>query len=71
MANDIYNRSLTGAQFRPLCGGNQQQDGMESCVEVAEVPGEPDLIAVRDGKHPEREPLRFTRSDLAAAGLQV
>ncbi|MFI6705392.1 DUF397 domain-containing protein [Nonomuraea sp. NPDC050478] len=71
MANDIYSHSLAGAQFRPLRDGNQDEGETESCVEVAEVPGVPDLFAVRDGKHPEREPLRFTRAALAAARLQI
>ncbi len=32
---DLYARDLGPPAFRRLCGGNQQEEEMESCVEIA------------------------------------
>ncbi|WP_156080995.1 hypothetical protein [Microbispora rosea] len=45
---DLYDRDLAGARFRRLCGGNQQEQDMESCVELAPIPDEADAFALRD-----------------------
>ncbi|MEU7886364.1 DUF397 domain-containing protein [Microbispora bryophytorum] len=66
---DLYDRDLAGARFRRLCGGNQQEEGMESCVEPAPIPGEADAFALRDSKNPDAGTLRFTGAELHAAGL--
>jgi len=66
---DLYAVDLTGARFRRLCGGNQQEDEMESCVELAAIPGEADAFALRDSKNPDAGILRFTGAELRAAGI--
>ncbi|WP_235558308.1 DUF397 domain-containing protein [Sphaerimonospora mesophila] len=67
--NDLYDRDLAGARFRRLCGGNQQEEEMESCVEVAPIPGAADAYALRDSKNPTAGTLRFTGAELRAAGI--
>ncbi|MEU7916570.1 DUF397 domain-containing protein [Microbispora bryophytorum] len=42
---------------------------MESCVELAPIPGEADAFALRDSKNPDAGTLRFTDAELRAAGL--
>ncbi len=66
---DLYDRDLAGLRFRRLCGGNQQEEDMESCVELAPIPGEGDAFALRDSKNPDAGTLRFTGAELRAAGL--
>lgn len=66
---NLYDRDLAGARFRRLCGGNQQEEDMESCVELAPIPGVPDAFALRDSKNPDAGTLRFTGAELRAAGL--
>ncbi|MEV5407558.1 DUF397 domain-containing protein [Thermopolyspora sp. NPDC052614] len=66
---DLYTLDLAGARFRRLCGGNQQEDEMESCVELAAIPGEADAFALRDSKNPAAGTLRFTGDELRAAGM--
>jgi hypothetical protein len=67
--NDLYSRS-TG-DFRRLCGGNQDEEEMESCVEIAPLKGIDDAFALRDSKNPGAGVLRFTGDELRAAGMQV
>ncbi|GGO05490.1 DUF397 domain-containing protein [Microbispora bryophytorum] len=66
---ELYDRDLAGLRFRRLCGGNQQEEGMESCVELAPIPGEADAFALRDSKNPDAGTLRFTGAELHAASL--
>ncbi|WP_214103871.1 DUF397 domain-containing protein [Acrocarpospora catenulata] len=61
---DIYAVELTGAAFRRLCGGNQQEEDQETCVEIAPIPGLPDAFALRDSKNPAAGTLRFSRDEL-------
>jgi hypothetical protein len=63
---DLYARDLDGAQFRRLCGGNQQNEDGESCVELAAIPGVSDAFALRDSKNPDAGTLRFTGAELLA-----
>ncbi|MFC0865669.1 DUF397 domain-containing protein [Sphaerimonospora cavernae] len=67
--DDLYGRDLAGARFRRLCGGNQQEEEMESCVELAPIPGVADAFALRDSKNPAAGTLWFTGEELRAAGL--
>ncbi|MGV4930011.1 DUF397 domain-containing protein [Streptomyces sp. BHT-5-2] len=39
-------------------------DGMNNCVEVAQLPG--GAVAVRDSKHPHCDALRFTAAEWSA-----
>jgi hypothetical protein len=66
---DLYEHSLNQPVFRRLCGGNQDEEEMESCVEIAPIPGAPDAFALRDGKKPDAGTLRFTGAELRAAGV--
>ncbi|MEV7807260.1 DUF397 domain-containing protein [Microbispora sp. NPDC088329] len=66
---ELYDHDLAGVRFRRLCGGNQQEEDMESCVELAPIPGEADAFALRDSKNPDAGTLRFTGAELRAAGL--
>ncbi|MER5643159.1 DUF397 domain-containing protein [Streptosporangium sp. NPDC002524] len=68
---DIYLVDMTGVSFRRLCGGNQQEEDQESCVEIADVPGRPGTFALRDSKNPAAGTLRFTHDELVgfAAGV--
>ncbi|GAA4924659.1 hypothetical protein HD597_011325 [Nonomuraea thailandensis] len=68
-ARDLYALPLEGAQFTKRCGGNQDNDEMESCVEIAPIPGTEDGFAVRDSKNPDAGTLRFTRSELLGVGM--
>ncbi|WP_084965132.1 DUF397 domain-containing protein [Thermoactinospora rubra] len=65
---DLYARDLGPPAFRRLCGGNQQEEEGESCVEIAPVPGAIDAFALRDSKNPDAGTLRFTGAELRAAG---
>ncbi|WP_157246269.1 DUF397 domain-containing protein [Nonomuraea typhae] len=69
---DLYARSLGPLEFRRLCGGSNNEDGeSESCVEIAQIPGESDAFALRDSKNPGVGPLRFTGAELRAAGMSA
>lgn len=68
---DLYAHHLDGARFRRLCGGNQQEEEQESCVELAPIPGAADAYAMRDSKNPDAGTLRFTGAELRAAGVTV
>ncbi|WP_084957238.1 DUF397 domain-containing protein [Thermoactinospora rubra] len=68
---DLYARDLGPLAFRRLCGGNQQEEEMESCVEIAPIPGEVDAFALRDSKNPQAGTLRFTGDELRAAGMRT
>ncbi|WP_248961265.1 DUF397 domain-containing protein [Sphaerisporangium perillae] len=64
-------RDLGGAQFARLCGGNNGTEGGEACVEIAAIPGTEDAFALRDSKNPDAGTLRFTGSELRAAGMST
>ncbi|MGW2220993.1 DUF397 domain-containing protein [Nonomuraea sp. NPDC001684] len=66
---NLYDLPLADADFRRLCGGNQQEEEGESCVEIAPIPGAEGVFALRDSKNPNAGTLRFTRSELHAAGM--
>lgn len=63
---DLYALAIDSALFAKACGGNTHPDG-ESCVTLARI-GE-DAWALGDSKQPGREPLRFTKAELDAAGI--
>lgn len=68
---DLYVPDITPGRFRRACGGNQQEEEMESCVEIAPLSGAADAYALRDSKNPSAGELRFTGAELRAAGLSV
>ncbi|MEQ4721279.1 DUF397 domain-containing protein [Nonomuraea sp. B19D2] len=68
---DLYAKDLGLLDFRRLCGGNQQEEEMESCVEIAPIPGVSDAFALRDSKNPDAGTLRFTGEELRAAGMHT
>ncbi|MFD7548419.1 DUF397 domain-containing protein [Streptomyces sp. NPDC059578] len=57
---------IEGAVFRSACGGNTHPDG-ESCVTLACIGA--DTWALGDSKRPGGEPLRFSTTELDAAGI--
>ncbi|WP_327103718.1 DUF397 domain-containing protein [Nonomuraea glycinis] len=65
---DLYSRPLGEVSFSRVCGGSQQE-GVESCVLIAPIPGLEDAFALRDAKNPDAGTLRFTGDELRAAGL--
>lgn len=66
---DLYGGSLDEVPFSRLCGGDQQEDNLESCVLIAPIPGIEDAYALRDSKNPDAGTLRFTGAELRAAGI--
>lgn len=58
--DDLYAINLDNARWRTSPFSN----GGEQCVEVTDLPG--GGVAIRDSKHPEREPLRYTAEEWAA-----
>ncbi|MEW1837779.1 DUF397 domain-containing protein [Nonomuraea angiospora] len=66
---DLYGQPLGDVPFTRLCGGNQQEEDMESCVLIAPIPGVEDAYAVRDSKNPDAGTLRFTGAELRATGM--
>jgi hypothetical protein len=71
MALDLYKLDLTGARFTRPCGGNQGDEEMENCVEIAQIPGADTAFAVRDSKNPSAGTLRFTGAELRAFAGQA
>ncbi|MFI9592068.1 DUF397 domain-containing protein [Nonomuraea sp. NPDC052265] len=63
---DLYGGSLDDVPFTQLCGGPHQG---ESCVLIAPIPGIEDAYALRDSKNPDAGTLRFTGTELRAAGI--
>ncbi|MGX2996303.1 DUF397 domain-containing protein [Streptomyces sp. JNUCC 64] len=63
---DLYSLPVEGAAFFKACGGNTHPDG-ESCATLAKIG--PDAWALGDDKRPDLVPLRFTTSELTAAGI--
>jgi len=68
---DLYMLDADPAAFRRVCGGNQQEEEQESCVEIAPLAGVKDAFALRDSKNPGAGSLRFTGAELRAAGMSV
>ncbi|MGI5286856.1 hypothetical protein ACQEVF_26460 [Nonomuraea polychroma] len=66
---DLYGQQLGDVPFTKLCGGNQQEEDMESCVLIAPIPGVEDAYALCDAKNRDAGTLRFTGAELRAAGL--
>ncbi|MFI7124953.1 DUF397 domain-containing protein [Nonomuraea sp. NPDC050153] len=66
---DLYIGHLGDVPFTKMCGGNQQEGEMESCVLIAPLPGIADAYALRDTKNPDAGTLRFTGDELRAAGI--
>lgn len=71
MAVDLYGMDLTGASFVRPCGGNQGDEEMDNCVEIAAIPGMESAFAVRDSKKPEAGTLRFTAAELRTLAGQA
>ncbi|MEV4062655.1 DUF397 domain-containing protein [Nonomuraea dietziae] len=63
---DLYAKDLGTLNWTRFCGGNQDEDEMESCIEIAPISGEGDVFALRDSKNPAAGTLRFTRSEIEA-----
>lgn len=61
--SELYALDISGAAFVKACGG----PCTEGCVTLARI-GE-DAWALGDSKRPEAEPLRFSREELDAAGI--
>jgi hypothetical protein len=68
---DLYTLDAEPAAFRRLCGGNQQEEEQETCVEIAPLTGAEDAYALRDSKNPGAGTLRFTGAELRAAGMTI
>jgi hypothetical protein len=68
--NDLYQRPIDQSLFRRACGGNQDEEEMESCVLIAPIAGT-DAFALRDSKNPDAGTLRFHGEELRAAGLAI
>lgn len=68
---DLYGSRLGEVSFSRLCGGDQPEEGAESCVLIAPIPGLEDAFALRDAKNPDAGTLRFTGDELRAAGLST
>lgn len=66
---DLYGSSLDEVPFSRLCGGNQQEEDLESYILIAPIPGIEDAYALRDSKNPDAGTLRFTGAELRAAGM--
>ncbi|MFI7126747.1 DUF397 domain-containing protein [Nonomuraea sp. NPDC050153] len=66
---DLYRQQLGDVPFSRLRDGNQDNDEMESCVEIAPIPGVDDAYALRDSKNPDAGTLRFSGAELRAAGV--
>ncbi|SHL07284.1 DUF397 domain-containing protein [Streptomyces yunnanensis] len=65
-ATDLYTIDIAAAEFSRACGGNTHPDG-ESCVTLARIGAH--AWALGDSKRPGQEPLRFTTTELEAAGI--
>jgi hypothetical protein len=68
---DLYRFDADPGAFRRLCGGNQQEEEQETCVEIAPLAGVEDGYALRDSKNPGAGTLRFTGAELRAAGMRI
>lgn len=69
---DLYAKTLPDhLDWTRPCGGNQQEEEMESCVEIAPIPGVQDAYVLRDSKNPTAGTLRFTGAELRAAGIST
>ncbi|MFD7066879.1 DUF397 domain-containing protein [Streptomyces sp. NPDC059913] len=64
--SDLYALDISGASFARACGGSTHPDG-ESCVTLARIGS--GAWALGDSKRPGVRPLRFTREELDAAGI--
>ncbi len=65
---DLYDVDLTEVAAVRLCGGNtgdKSDDGSESCVTLAKIPGADGAVALGDSKRPDLTPLRFTAVEVA------
>jgi hypothetical protein len=58
--DDVRGIDLSGAAWRKSSYSN----GGENCVEITDLPG--GGVAIRDSKHPERVPLRYTAAEWRA-----
>ncbi|MEO3799383.1 DUF397 domain-containing protein [Nonomuraea sp. B1E8] len=65
---DLYGSYLGEVSFHRVCGGNQQEEDMESCALTAPIAGVEDAHAVRDSKNPDAETLRFAGDERRAFG---
>ncbi|WP_017593262.1 DUF397 domain-containing protein [Nocardiopsis potens] len=60
---DLYTAELPAEGWTAFCGGNNEEEDMETCVAVAVTDS---LVAIRDTKRPELPALRFTPEEVAA-----
>ncbi|RSM95597.1 DUF397 domain-containing protein [Nonomuraea sp. WAC 01424] len=66
---DLYGCNLDEVPFTKLCGGDRLEEHSDSCVLIARIPGIEDAYALRDSKNPDAGTLRFTGTELRAAGI--
>ncbi|MEU8320285.1 DUF397 domain-containing protein [Nonomuraea sp. NPDC048881] len=66
---DLYRGNLDDVPFTQLRGGGPPGDHVETCVLIAQIPGIDDAYALRDSKNPDAGTLRFTGTELRAAGI--
>lgn len=57
--------------IKPLCGGNQEEEEMDTCVLLGRIPAVPDAFALRDSKNPTAGTLGFTGADSRVMGIAM
>jgi hypothetical protein len=63
---DLYSVDIPDEAFGTPCGGNIG-GSLESCVDSAEIPGQPGAVALRDTKLGAASPeLRFSAAEMTA-----
>ena len=61
--DDLYAIRVSPVAFDRPCGCNQGTENGESCVLIADVPGVPGAVVLRDSKREEAGELRFTAAE--------
>jgi hypothetical protein len=61
--NDLYAIKVSSVAFDRPCGCNQGTENGESCVLIANVPGVPGAVVLRDSKREDAGELRFTAAE--------
>lgn len=61
--DDLYAIKVSSVAFDRPCGCNQGTENGESCVLIADVPGMPGAVVLRDSKRENAGELRFTAGE--------
>ena len=61
--DDLYAIRVSSVAFNRPCGCNQGTNNGESCVLIADVPGVPGAVVLRDSKREDAGELRFTGAE--------